>query len=265
MRYKSLFWNLGGVFLGIVFIFYGTVKLLGGQFIFSHDWTIDGSTTDGPTLVWRFFGYSSLYGRLIGLAEVTPGLLLLAPRTRFLGAVLLLPVAANITVMDFCYSFPPVKYFALALTTGCLTLVLSERTKLSRALAIILGPAQSSDDEAVFGMRPTRVSWWLAGILLGAILAFFLTNLLVTGLSAGPAETAYAACQQHGWKRQELNLVRWKTDSWSGLNVTGNVDIHAAQGDQSKTILVTLWRPNAFVTWRVKHYEEKPWDSSSNP
>src|SRR5262245_59721379 len=48
--------------LGAIFVVYGLVKLLGGQFI-HDDWVIDSRTTDGTTLVWSFFGYSKLYGQ----------------------------------------------------------------------------------------------------------------------------------------------------------------------------------------------------------
>src|SRR5438105_7219403 len=91
------------LFLAITFIFYGVVKLLGGQFRY-EDFILDSRSMDGPTLVWSFYGYSPVYGRLIGVAEILPGMLLLIPRTRTLGALLLLPLAANIAVMDFCFA-----------------------------------------------------------------------------------------------------------------------------------------------------------------
>src|SRR5215469_2473027 len=93
------------IFLGITFLFYGLVKVAGGQFKYDG-FVLDSQTTDGPSLVWCFYGYSPLYGRLIGLAEIIPALLLFLPRTRTIGALLLLPIAANITAMDFCFHFP---------------------------------------------------------------------------------------------------------------------------------------------------------------
>src|SRR5690348_11790542 len=101
--------------VGIAFVAYGTVKLLGGQF-HHGDFVIDSRTTDGTWLVWCFFGYSPVYARFIGLCELVPGLLVLFPRTTTLGALALLAVSLNITVMDFCFDFPSVKYTALTLT-----------------------------------------------------------------------------------------------------------------------------------------------------
>jgi hypothetical protein len=92
------------------------------------------------------FGYSPLYSRLIGFAEPVPGLLLFVPRTRLLGVLVLLPVAANITLMGFCFGFPPVKYLALALTLSCLALVTAERAKLQQALCVIVGHAEVGPD-----------------------------------------------------------------------------------------------------------------------
>src|SRR5919199_1527561 len=115
--------------VGFAFIAYGTVKLLGGQF-YHGDFVIDSRTTDGTWLVWCFFGYSPVYARFIGLCELGPGLLVLFPRTRTLGALALLAVSLNITVMDFCFDFPPVKYTALLLTLLCAILVASDYRKL---------------------------------------------------------------------------------------------------------------------------------------
>jgi hypothetical protein len=167
MPMRKTFFSLLGVSLGVTFVLYGLVKLLGGQFVYHHDWVIDGRTTDGATLVWCFYGYSPTYGRLIGLAEALPGLLLLFRRTRLLGALVLLPIAANVTVMDFCFDFPPVKYFALALTAGCAALVAAERGKLRAALGAVLA-AEPKEER----------SWlrWAVFVPPGLLVAFLLTH-----------------------------------------------------------------------------------------
>jgi uncharacterized membrane protein YphA (DoxX/SURF4 family) len=256
MRTKSLLWNVVSALLGVIFIFYGLLKLLGGQFIFSHDWIIDGSTTDGPNLVWHFFGFSPIYGRLVGLAELVPGFLLLAPRTRLLGALLLVPVAANITVMDFCYGFPPVKYFALLLTLGCVVILAPERARLRRILFLVLEPAPRGDSASEPGTARPR--WLITGIALLPVCGLFFAQLLAASLSAGPSDAAYAACADHGWQRADLELTRWRTDSWSGINVTGIVEFRARQDNEARAIRVMAWRPNAPLAWHVTHYEEKP-------
>src|SRR5262245_48822517 len=111
--------------VGVAFVTYGAVKLLGGQF-HHGDFVIDSRATDGTWLVWCFFGYSRPYAWFVGLCELVPGLLLLFPRTKALGALALLAVSLNFTVLDFCFDFPPVKYTALLLTVLCGILVAAD-------------------------------------------------------------------------------------------------------------------------------------------
>jgi uncharacterized membrane protein YphA (DoxX/SURF4 family) len=118
--------------LFVVFAGYGTIKLLGGQYDYG-DWVISNRTQDGTSVVWAFYGYSPVYGRFTGLYELLPALLLLSRRTATLGALALFAVSLNITVMDFAYGYPMVKYFALAYTLLCLFLVAQDRDRLAAA------------------------------------------------------------------------------------------------------------------------------------
>ena len=96
---------VGRVFVAGVFLFYGLLKLAGEQFV-PGEFRFDSRSDSMVTLVWHFYGYSPVYHRFIGLAEVVPAGLLLWPRTAALGALLALPVAVNIAVMDWCFGFP---------------------------------------------------------------------------------------------------------------------------------------------------------------
>ena len=95
----------GRVFVAGVFLVYGLLKLAGGQFV-PGEFRFDSGSDSMVTLVWHFYGYSPVYHRFVGLAEVVPAVLLLWPRTAALGALLALAVAANIAVMDWCFGFP---------------------------------------------------------------------------------------------------------------------------------------------------------------
>lgn len=77
---------------------------------------LDKQTVKGPTLVWAFYDYSPFYGRITGLFEFLPAVLLLSRRTATLGALGLFAVSLNVTLMDFAFDFPLVKYTALAYT-----------------------------------------------------------------------------------------------------------------------------------------------------
>ncbi|HWO66729.1 MAG TPA: hypothetical protein VNO31_42530 [Umezawaea sp.] len=119
--------------MAAVFLFYGTVKLLGGQYYYG-DWTISKSTADGTSLVWAFYGYSPFYGRVTGLFEFIPAVMLLFRRTTFLGAAALFAVGLNITLMDFAFGYPFVKYLAATYTVLCAILVLHDKPKLTAVL-----------------------------------------------------------------------------------------------------------------------------------
>jgi hypothetical protein len=84
-------------------ITYGFAKLNGSQF------TILDSELDKPMgqvsgfwLTWYYFGYSK-YGNLIAIAQVLGGVLLMFRRTTLLGCCLLLPIIANIILVDVFY------------------------------------------------------------------------------------------------------------------------------------------------------------------
>lgn len=120
------------VVLAVVFLFYGSVKLLGGQYFYG-DWVMDKKSVDGTSLVWAFYGYSPVYGRITGLFELLPALLLFSKRTATLGALGLFAVSLNITLMDFSYDYPMVKYMALSYTLIAVFLIHYDRETLLTA------------------------------------------------------------------------------------------------------------------------------------
>ncbi|WP_191255713.1 MauE/DoxX family redox-associated membrane protein [Amycolatopsis oliviviridis] len=102
-----------------VFLAYGGLKLAGGQYYYG-DWSMTKDTVRGPGLVWAFYGYSPVYGRITGLFEFLPALLLLFRRTTLLGAMALFAVGLNVTVMDFAFGFPlPACLLVLTCTLLC--------------------------------------------------------------------------------------------------------------------------------------------------
>ena len=91
--------------VALLVITYGFAKLNGSQF------TILDSELDKPMgqvsgfwLTWYYFGYSKFYGNLIALAQVLGGVLLTFRRTTLLGTCLLLPIMANIILVDVFYA-----------------------------------------------------------------------------------------------------------------------------------------------------------------
>ncbi|RZQ64637.1 hypothetical protein [Amycolatopsis suaedae] len=146
--------------LAAVFVFYGGIKLFGGQYYYG-DWVLDKKTVGGTSLVWAFYGYSPFYGRMTGLFELIPALLLLSRRTMPLGALALFGVSLNITLMDFAFDYPSVKYFALGYTVLLGLLVLSERERIldafwRRPAAQAVNSAQKQPTPLVTHSRPDQ-------------------------------------------------------------------------------------------------------------
>lgn len=121
--------------MAAVFAFYGCVKLFGGQFYYG-DWEdLSKSSVDGTSLVWLFYGYSPFYGRVTGLFELVPAVMLLFRRTTFIGAGALFVIGLNITLMDFAFGYPTVKYLAALYTVLCGVLVLHDGDRLRAVFA----------------------------------------------------------------------------------------------------------------------------------
>jgi uncharacterized membrane protein YphA (DoxX/SURF4 family) len=236
-------------FLGVVFIAYGLVKLFGGQFVYS-DWTITRSTASGPFLVWAFYGFSPTYAKFIALCELIPGILLLFPRTAFVGAVALFPVALNITVMDFAYGFPGVKYLVAAYTALLALLIWVEREKIwlmfhsiervragitaAEAVPVSPAPVQSATVRWSIGALSTLFLLWVA-------------NMIVEVSTDGPEPRAIAHANANG---RALALKRSRITGQSGIGRTAVVQLRT-EGDTTAAATVYLTRPVGFVPWRV--------------
>lgn len=107
-------------------------------------------------MVWALYGYPPVYGRFTGLYEVVPALLLLSRRTATLGALGLFAVSLNVTVMDFAFGYPMVKYFALTYTLLCVFLIVQDRERLMSAFWRLPGPDTDTSGAAPATRWPGR-------------------------------------------------------------------------------------------------------------
>jgi uncharacterized membrane protein YphA (DoxX/SURF4 family) len=257
MRLGLLFCRL---IVGIAFVNYGLVKLLGGQF-YHGDFVIDSRNTEGTWLVWCFFGYSPVYARFVGVCELVPGLLVLWPRTSTFGAMALLAVSLNITVMDFCFDFPAVKYTALSLTLLCGILVASDYRRLkglfwdhpSSELPYRARPnAKAGHGETA--PKPLAHSNLKRALtaLLGICLAMPFLNFVALAATPGPEEPALARCAAEGWDASQLQVRRWwRTSGTWGIGMEGYVDLEVAGSGDAVVLRVRMQRPSGFVPWRA--------------
>ena len=88
----------------IICIVYGFAKINGSQFtILDSELSKPLGEVRGFWLTWYYFGYSPVYGTLLALIQILGGILLVIPRTVLIGALVLLPLAANILLIDLFY------------------------------------------------------------------------------------------------------------------------------------------------------------------
>jgi uncharacterized membrane protein YphA (DoxX/SURF4 family) len=241
------------IFLGVVFIAYGTVKLFGGQFVYD-EWTITRSTANGPSLVWAFYGFSPVYARFVSLCELIPGIMLLIPRMSFLGAAALFPVALNITVMDFAYDFPGVKYMALLYTLLLALLVWVEREKvflflqpIHRVRAILASADSLAMPDPIAPSMNRTVQRVLRGVAV--LFVLYVANVVVEGSTEGPERKArQAAIAATG--RSDLVLRRSRLLGLSAIGRTGRVEF-AAAGDSQVVATAYASRLMGFVPWAI--------------
>ena len=246
--------------VGFAFLTYGTVKLLGGQF-HHGDFVIDSRNTEGTWLVWCFFGYSPVYARFIGLCELMPAILVLIPRTSTLGALALLAVSLNITVMDFCFAFPGVKYLALLLTVLCGVLVAGDYRRLKAIFWDNFSPdileitPRSAPDQ--MPARNVVRWWWFVPPTICVALPF--VNFTAIAVTPGPEEAARARCVAEGWDASAKRVVGWrKTQGDWGVNMEGYVDVVSASAGKPIALRVVVSRANGFVGWRAIGIERHP-------
>jgi len=118
--YRALRYGAAFVIMG-----YGFAKLNGSQFeIIDSQLDRPMGQVSGFWLTWYYFGYSPVYGNLLGVAQIAAGILLIFRKTALLGSVLLLPIISNIVLVNLFYGIDPgALIVALLLFFGVLLIV----------------------------------------------------------------------------------------------------------------------------------------------
>lgn len=105
---------------------YGFSKVFGLQFgITVHHSDYVARHLTGMNLTWYYFSQSYTLGLIIGLVQVGGSVLLLFRRTMLIGVLILLPVLANIVLLNHFIGIPkPAYYNSIIFTAGLLYLFL---------------------------------------------------------------------------------------------------------------------------------------------
>ncbi|MCC7505098.1 MAG: hypothetical protein IT259_07350 [Saprospiraceae bacterium] len=158
-----------------VFLFlnvYGWGKIMGGQFYrkghlppeIAQQTLADATPFD---LAWTFFGYSTAYIFFIGMTQILGAWLLLWNRTKLIGVAILIPVMANIVVVDTVFEVSGAIASAIVYLFLLLLVLYINRAQVRRALDIL------TEGPVPMAMRQSKWS------TLGVSMAFVLLMLVV--------------------------------------------------------------------------------------
>lgn len=160
-----------------ILFYYGFAKVNGAQF------TILDSELDRPMgevsgfwLTWYYFGYSHLYGGFVALAQIAGACLLLFRKTTLLGACLLVPVVANIILIDIGFGIDASALIVALLLAAMLAIILAAHR---RELYDIFWRWQNIPFPALPASRPQVIGTYalrLALIALPALLTYQIAN-----------------------------------------------------------------------------------------
>jgi hypothetical protein len=120
--------------LGLFMVFYGVPKLLGNFFDYQLS-ALDSKMADVSEfeLAWFFYGknrWQELFG---GVMEFIPGLLLLRRRTYYIAALILLPVTAQVFLLNFFFKIGGITFPAATILLACnLYIIYSQKEKIGQ-------------------------------------------------------------------------------------------------------------------------------------
>jgi hypothetical protein len=106
--------------LGILMIFYGVPKLFGTFFDYQL-FALDSKLVDVSEfeLAWYYFGKNKWQEIFAGIMEFIPGLLLLHRRTYYAAAVILLPVTAQVFILNLFFKIGGITFPAATILLAC--------------------------------------------------------------------------------------------------------------------------------------------------
>jgi hypothetical protein len=125
-------------------ILYGFAKLNGSQFVvLDSELSRPMGDVSGYWLTWYYFGYSPTYGALIALIQIAGGILLTFRRTALAAALALIPVFANILLIDIFFRISVGATMMALLILGCCAAVIAPHVSRLRRTVLLDTPAHS--------------------------------------------------------------------------------------------------------------------------
>ena len=118
--------------LAILMIFYGIDKIMGNFFDYQL-FALDSKLTDVSEfqLSWFFYGKNRWQELFTGIMEFVPGLLLLPRRTYYVAAIILLPVTAQVFLLNLFFKIGGITFPAATILLACnLYIIYSQKEKI---------------------------------------------------------------------------------------------------------------------------------------
>ena len=217
---------------------YGFAKLNESQFtVLDSEVTKPMGEVSGFWLTWYYFGYSWGYGTLIALGQIGGGVLLAWPRTSLIGALVLLPMFANIILIDIFFGIGIGPAVVALIVVGCLAAVIVPHARRLRSILLRDGVDRRS------GLRAAALllmlgsacgfTWWVANY----------NNILPTAIDGTWAVVPNQGSSASPWRQVFFERKRafWVTFRAAD----GKDEIHHFEVDDAG--VVRVWR-----TWLRK-------------
>ena len=162
-------------YIAFYMISYAVGKLTGEQFGVSHEMIAKPIKDLNPFYIaWYLFGQSMAFKIVVAVSQIVGSILILFPRTKLIGALVLLPILANIFLIDACF------------TTGVLGFALPVRLAgmLFADLMILyhnkVEVSKAWQNLTTFNTPDIKYKWWI--YLMVPVLGFLMDFILAIAL-----------------------------------------------------------------------------------
>lgn len=214
-------WVLSGIrySLALALMGYGAIKILTQQMPAPD--AVRLTTQFGELspmgLLWAFTGASATYQIVGGLAEFIPGVLLVFRRTSLLGAMLAVPVMANVVLLNFAYDVP-VKLYSTHLLVMALAVI---APNLHRLYGVLVQNCPVAPGDVAAPVQDTRLRV-LRGVWKGYVLAIS-AMLFVRSSPASASRNNFTAQRDRSlegaWRVRDAEGLPFR-ERWSQLAVS---------------------------------------------
>lgn len=227
-------------FLAYIFLTYGFAKIFHDQFNTPLS-VMDTRLGDvsGYWLTWHFFGYSYAYTLFVACSQILSSFLLFFRRTTTLGAMILLPIIANIVFMNFAYGIP-VKMFSSIFLILTLFLLAQD----ARRIKALVWDNQSIGKPAFPVLRKGP----------GLLVLKYLVIAIAVGTTSYQMHSSYTAFAKTTtslagtWTVQEYKvngqlLPQSDPSAWTKFYVESDTMVETKHGDQKASMFYSMEKP----------------------